>query len=212
MFAPTCKPTLIPGIYEHTSGAMIRRTVADVVATLYPEQRISQPNGSIRRAFARMARQRVSGGPVECFSGENDPINCTISHLTSWSLWDELQVIAAPIHLADHRLRAATTADLLLRFPDGALGIALLITEAQPQAIPEPWLAALGGALVMASDQLRTLIDRPFLIWASPLGITTTEHDPDDCTVPWVTGLETVTWLDALRNGSSSFAKAEPMA
>jgi hypothetical protein len=212
MFTPTCRPTPIPGIYEHTSGAMIRRTVAEVVASLYPEQRISQPNGSIRRAFARMARQRASGEPVVASDWGNVPINRTISHLTSWSPWDEAQIIAAPIHLADHRLRVATTADLLLRFPDGALGIALLITEAQPAAIPEPWLAALGGALVMASDQLRTVIDRPFLIWASPLGVTTTEHDPDDCTVPWVTGLETVVWLDALRNRSTGFAKAEAMA
>lgn len=212
MFTPTCKPSPIPGIYEHTNGSMIRRTVADVVAALYPEQRISQPNGTIRRAFARMARQRASGGPVERFSGGNDPISRTTAHLVSWGLWDEAQIIAAPLHLADHRLRVATTADLLLRFPDGALGIALLITEAQPSAIPESWLVALGGALVMASDQLRTVIERPFLIWASPLGVTTTEHDPDDCTVPWVSGLETVVWLDALRNCSTGFAKAEAMA
>lgn len=212
MFTPTCRPTPIPGTYQHTSGTMIRRTVAEVVAALYPEQRISQPNGSIRRAFARMARQRAAGGPVERFSGGNDPISRTTAHLVSWGLWDEAQIIAAPIHLADHRLRVATTADLLLRFPDGALGIALLVTEAQPPAIPEPWLAALGGALVMASDQLRTVIDQPFLIWASPFGVTTTEHDPDDCTVPWVTGLETVAWLDALRNRSTGFAKAEAMA
>jgi hypothetical protein len=212
MFTPTCKPTPIPGIYEHQSGTMIRRTVADMVAALYPEQRISQPNGTIRRAFARMARQRAAGGPVERFDGGNDPISRTTAQLASWGLWDELEIIAAPIHLADHRLRVATTADLLLRFPDGALGIALLITEAKPAATPEPWLAALGGALVMASDQLRTVIDRPFLIWASPLGVTTTYHDPDACTVPWVTGLETVVWLDALRNRSSSFAKAELVA
>jgi hypothetical protein len=212
MFTPTCKPTPIPGIYQHQSGAMIRRTVAEVVATLYPDQPIRQPNGSIRRAFARMARQRAAGGPVERFSGGNDPINRTTAHLASWGLWDEAQIIAAPLHLADHRLRVATTADLLLRFPDGALGIALLITEAQPSAIPEPWLATLGGALVMCSDQLRTVIDRPFLIWASPLGVTTTEHDPDDCTVPWVTGLETVAWLDALRNRSTDFTKAEATA
>ena len=64
----------------------------------------------------------------------------------------------------------------------------------------------------MASDQLRTVITRPLLIWASPLGITTTEHDPDACTMPWVTGLETVLWLDTLRNRSGSFAKAEPVA
>jgi hypothetical protein len=212
MFTPTCKPTPIPGIYQHTSGAMIGRTVAEVIASLYPEQRISQPNGTIRRAFARMARQRAAGGPVERFSGGSDPISRTTAHLTSWSLWDEPQIIAAPIHLADRRLRVATTADLLLRFPDGALGIALLITEAQPPAIPEAWLAALGGALVMASDQLRTLIDRPFLIWASPLGVSTTEHDPDACTVPWVTGLETAAWLHALRNDSTGFTKAEPVA
>jgi hypothetical protein len=212
MFTPTCKPTPIPGIYQHSSGAMIRRTVADVVANLYPDQPIRQPNGSIRRAFARMARQRAAGGPVERFSGGNDPINRTIAALASWSLWDEAQIIAAPLHLADHRARVATTADLLLRFPDGALGVALLITEAQPAAIPEPWLAALGGALVMASDQLRTVIARPLLIWASPLGVTFTEHDPDACTVPWVTGLETVVWLDALQNGSTGFTKAESMA
>ena len=212
MFSPTCKPTPIPGIYQHTSGAMIGRTVAEVVASLYPEQRISQPNGTVRRAFARMARQRAAGGPVEHFSRGNDPISRTTAALASWALWDEAQIIAAPLHLADHRLRVATTADLLLSFPDGALGIALLITEAQPPAIPEPWLAALGGALVMASDQLRTLITRPLLIWASPLGVNTTEHDPDDCTVPWVTGLETVVWLDALRNRSTGFAKAEAMA
>jgi hypothetical protein len=212
MFLATCKPTPIPGIYEHTSGTMIRRTVAEVVATLYPEQRISQPNGTIRRAFARMARQRAAGGPVDRFSRGNDPISRTTAALASWGLWDEAQIIAAPIHLADHRLRVATTADLLLRFPDGALGIALLITEAQPVAIPHPWLAALGGSLVMASDQLRTVITRPLLIWASPLGITTTEHEPDACTVPWVTGLETVLWLDTLRNGSGSFAKAVPVA
>ena len=212
MFAPTCKPTPIPGIYEHQSGAMIGRTVADVVATLYPEQPIRQPNGTIRRAFARMARQRAAGGPVERFDGGNDPISRTTAALASWALWEEVQIVAAPIHLADHRLRVATTADLLLQFPDGALGIALLITEAKPAAIPDPWLAALGGALVMASDQLRTVITRPFLIWASPFGITTTEHDPDACTVPWVTGLETVVWLDALRNRSGSFAKAEPVA
>ena len=212
MFTPTCKPTPIPGIYEHTSGAMIRRTVADVVASLYPEQPLRQPNGTIRRAFARMARQRAAGGPVERFDAGNDPISRTTAALASWALWEEAQIIAAPIHLADHRLRVATTADLLLRFPDGALGIALLITEAKPAAIPDPWLAALGGALVMASDQLRTLITRPLLIWASPLGITTTEHDPDACTVPWVTGLETVLWLDTLRNRSGSFAKAEPVA
>ena len=212
MFAPTCKPTPIPGIYEHQSGAMIGRTVADVVASLYPEQPIRQPNGTIRRAFARMARQRAAGGPVERFNWGNDPISRTTAALASWALWDETQIIAAPIHLADHRLRVATTADLLLRFPDGALGIALLITEAQPATVPEPWLAALGGALVMASDQLRTVITRPLLIWASPLGVTTTEHDPDACTVPWVTGLETVLWLDALRNRSGSFAKAEPVA
>jgi hypothetical protein len=212
MFTATCKPTPIPGIYEHQSGAMIRRTVADVVATLYPEQRISQPNGTIRRAFARMARQRAAGGPVERFSGGNDPINRTIAALASWALWEEVQIIAAPIHLADHRLRVATTADLLLRFPNGPLGIALLSTEAKPATVPEPWLAALGGALVMASDQLLTLITRPLLIWASPLGVTTTEHDADACTVPWVSGLETVVWLDGLRNGSISFPKAEPMA
>jgi hypothetical protein len=64
----------------------------------------------------------------------------------------------------------------------------------------------------MASDQLRTEIERPLLIWASPLGVTTTEHNPDACTVPWVTGLETVVWFNALRNRSSSFAKAEPVA
>jgi len=212
MFSPTCKPTPIPGIYQHTSGAMIGRTVAEVVASLYPEQPIRQPNGTIRRAFARMARQMAAGGPVERFSGGNDPISRTTAHLASWGLWEEAQIIAAPIHLADHRLRVATTADLLLSFPDGALGIALLVTEAQPEVIPEPWLAALGGALVMCSDQLRTVIDRPFLIWASPLGVTTTEHDPDDCTVPWVTGLETVAWLDALRNRSTGFTKAEAMA
>jgi hypothetical protein len=212
MFSPACKPTPIPGIYEHQSGALIRRTAAEVVASLYPEQRISQPNGTVRRSFARMARQRAAGGRVERFSGGKDPIGRTTAHLASWGLWERAQIIAAPIHLADHRLRVATTADLLLRFPDGALGIALLITEAQPPAIPEPWLAALGGALVMGSDQLRTVIDRPFLIWASPLGVTTTEHDPDDCTVPWVTGLETVVWLDALRNRSTCFAKAEAMA
>jgi hypothetical protein len=212
MFTPTCKPTPIPGIYQHSSGAMIGRTVAEVVASLYPEQRISQPNGTVRRAFARMARQRAAGGPVERFSRGNDPISRTTAALASWALWDEAQIVAAPIHLADHRLRVATTADLLLRFPDGALGIALLITEAKPSAIPDPWLAALGGSLVMASDQLRTVITRPLLIWASPLGITTTEHDPDACTVPWVTGLETVLWLDTLRNGSGSFAKAEPVA
>jgi hypothetical protein len=212
MFTATCKPTPIPGIYEHQSGAMIRRTVAEVVASLYPEHRISQPNGSIRRAFARMARQRAAGGRVERFNGGNDPINRTTAALASWALWEEAQIIAAPLHLADHRLRVATTADLLLRFPDGALGIALLITEAQPAAIPEPWLAALGGALVMASDQLRVLITRPLLIWASPLGVITTEHDPDACTVPWVTGLETVVWLDALRNGSTGFTKAELVA
>ena len=212
IFAPTCKPTPIPGIYEHQSGAMIGRTVADVVATLYPEQPLRQPNGTIRRAFARMARQRAAGGPVEPFDGGNDPISRTTAALASWALWNEAQIIAAPLHLADHRLRVATTADLLLQFPDGALGIALLITEAKPAAIPDPWLAALGGALVMASDQLRTLITRPLLIWASPLGITTTEHDPDACTVPWVTGLETVLWLDTLRNRSGSFAKAEPVA
>ena len=149
---------------------------------------------------------------MERFSGGNDPINRTIAALASRALWEEAQIIAAPLHLADHRLRVATTADLLLRFPDGALGIALLITEAKPAAIPEPWLAALGGALVMASDQLRTVITRPLLIWASPLSVATTEHDPDACTVPWVTGLETVVWLDALRNGSGGFPKAEPAA
>ena len=212
MFTATCKPTPIPGIYEHTSGAMIRRTVAEVVASLYPEQRISQPNGTIRRAFARMARRRAAGGPVERFSGGNDPINRTTAALASWALWEEAQIIAAPLHLADHRLRVATTADLLLRFPDGALGIALLITEAKPPSVPEPWLAALGGALVMASDQLRVLITRPLLIWASPLGVTTTEHDPDTCTVPWVTGLETVAWLDTLQKRSTGFSKAEAMA
>lgn len=212
MFAPTCKPTPIPGIYEHQSGTMIRRTVAEVVASLYPEQPIRQPNGTVRRAFARLARQRAAGGPVERFNGGNDPISRTTAALPSWALWDEAQIIAAPIHLADHRLRVATTADLLLRFSDGALGIALLITEAKPAIVPSPWLAALGGALVMASDQLRTLITRPLLIWASPLGITTTEHEPDACTVPWVTGLETVAWLDALRNRSDNFPKAEPVA
>jgi hypothetical protein len=212
MFSPTCKPTPIPGIYEHQSGAMIRRTVADVVAALYPEQRISQPNGTIRRAFARMARQRASGEPVVASDWGNVPINRTISHLTSWSPWDEAQIIAAPIHLADHRLRVATTADLLLRFHDGALGIALLVTEAEPAVTPEHWLAALGGALVMASDQLRTAIERPLLIWASPLGVSTTEHDPDECTVPWVTGLETVAWLDALQNRNAGFTKAQPTA
>jgi hypothetical protein len=212
MFSPTCKPTPIPGIYQHTSGAMIRRTVAEVVANLYPEQPIRQPNGNIRRSFARMARQRAAGGPVERFSGGNDPINRTTAALASWALWEEAQIIAAPLHLADHRLRVATTADLLLRFPDGALGIALLSTEAKPATVPEPWLAALGGALVMASDQLRTLITRPLLIWASPLGVTTTEHDADACTVPWVSGLETVAWLDTLQKRSTGFSKAESAA
>jgi len=212
MFSSTCKPTPIPGIYEHTSGAMIRRTVADVVNALYPEQRISQPNGTVRRALARMARQRAAGGPVERFNGGNDPISRTTAALASWGLWEEAQIIAAPLHLADNRLRVATTSDLLLRFPYGALGIALLITEAQPPSVPEPWLVALGGALVMASDQLRVLLTRPLLIWASPLGLITTEHDPDTCTVPWVIGLETVAWLDALRNGSTGFPKAEPAA
>jgi hypothetical protein len=191
---------------------MIRRTVAEVVATIYPDQPIRQPNGTVRRAFARMARQRAAGGSVERFSGGNDPFSRTTAHLASWGLWEKAQIIAAPLHLADHRARVATTADLLLRFPNGALGIALLITEAQPAAIPAPWLAALGGALVMASDQLRILITRPLLIWASSLRVITTEHDPDACTVPWVTGLETVVWLDALRNGSTGFTKAEPAA
>jgi hypothetical protein len=212
MFSPTCKPTQIPGIYEHQSGTMIRRTVADVVTNLYPEQRISQPNGTIRRAFARMARQRASGEPVERFSGGRDAISRTIAQLASWASWDNLEIIAAPLHLSDHRLRVATTADMLIRCPDGALGIALLVTEAEPAVIPEPWLTTLGAALVMTSDQLRTPIERPLLIWASPLGLTATLQDPDDCTVPWVTGLETVAWLDQLQNRNGSFTKAQLVA
>jgi hypothetical protein len=209
IFTPTCKPTPIPGIYQHSSGAMIRRTVAEVVASLYPEQPIRQPNGTVRRAFARMARQRAAGGPVERFSGGNDPISRTTAALASWALWEEAQIIAAPLHLADHRLRVATTADLLLRFPDGALGVALLITEAKPADVPVPWITSLGAALVMASDQLRVVLTRPLLIWASPLGVTTTEHDADACTVPWVSGLETVAWLDTLQKRSTGFLKAE---
>jgi hypothetical protein len=64
----------------------------------------------------------------------------------------------------------------------------------------------------MASDQLRVVLTRSLLIWASPLGVTTTEHDPDTCTVPWVTGLETVAWLDALQKRSTGFSKAESAA
>jgi len=212
MLLPSCRPTPIPGIYEHTSGIMIRRTVAEVLVSLYPEQPFCQPNGTIRRAFARMARQRAAGGPVERFSGGNDPINRTIASLCSWPLWKQAQILAAPLHLSDHRLRVATTADLLLQFSDGSLGVALLVTEAQPDSIPAPWLTALGAALVMASDQLRRVIANPLLVWASPLGVTTTIHDPDECSVPWVTGLETVVWLDALRNDSTGFSKAKVMA
>lgn len=212
MFTPTCKPTPIPGIYEHQSGTMIRRTVPDVLRSLYPEQPIRQPNGTIRRAFARMARQRAAGEPVAAVEGGSDPIAVTVAALASWRSWEVLEIIAAPLHLSDHRLRCAMTADLLLRFPNGHLGIALLITQPQPPVVPAPWLAALGAALVMASDQLRIVIERPVLIWACPLGVAITEHNPDHCTVPWVTGLETVVWLDALRNGSNGFTKAEPMA
>jgi len=212
MFTPTCKPSPIPGIYEHTNGSMIRSTVADVVAALYPEQPIRQPNGNIRRAFARMARQRAAGGPVVASDWGNDPISRTIAALASWASWDSLEIIAAPLHLSDHRLRVATTADMLIRCPDGALGIALLVTEAEPAVIPEPWLTTLGAALVMTSDQLRTPIERPLLIWASPLGLTATLQDPDDCTVPWVTGLETVAWLDQLQNRNAGFTKAQLVA
>lgn len=212
MFASTCKPTPIPGIYQHRSGEMIRRTVHDVVRSLHPEQPIRQPNGTIRRAFARMARQRAAGEPVALVERSADPIGATIAALASWGSWEALEIIAAPLHLTDHRLRVATTADLLIRHPDGSLGIALLATEPMPQTVPLPWLTHLGAALVMASDQLRTLIPRPFVIWATPFGVVTSEHNADDCTVPWVTGLETVLWLDALRNGGAGFSKAAPMA
>jgi hypothetical protein len=71
MFNPTCKPTPVPGIYEHQSGAIVRRTIAEVVATLYPYQPIRQPNGTIRRAFARIAASGPQEGLWSVLTGGN---------------------------------------------------------------------------------------------------------------------------------------------
>jgi hypothetical protein len=115
----------------------------------------------------------------------------TIDPLIGHPFWQQLQVLAAPLHLRHRRLPVATTADLLVRFRNGGdIGIGIVQPGSPEELNPRRVAAEAGAALAMLGDTHSWWPRRAFVIFCAN-GRTTVETIDHDTAVPiWLEGLD----------------------
>lgn len=114
----------------------------------------------------------------------------SIEPLIAHPFWQQLEVLAAPLHLRHRRHPVATAADVLVRFRNGGdHGIGLCYSSSPEQLNLQRVAAELGAGLALLGDTHGWWPRRAFALFCSP-GKTTVEVIDADTAVP--------AWIDAL--------------
>lgn len=168
-----------------------------ILDRLYPPSFLEAPrrDSLVVRAFVNYANSlynpaAASRGPWAPSMAPFTSALETIGPLIAHPFWQQLEVLASPLHLRHRRLPVATSADVLVRFRNGGdIGIGICFSCRPDQINPERVAAELGAGLALLGDSHSWWPRRAFVLFCSP-GKTTVELLEADTAVP--------AWIDAL--------------
>ncbi|MEY3462457.1 MAG: hypothetical protein RLZZ468_235 [Cyanobacteriota bacterium] len=195
------KPDPATGRYQLTRGGSAR-AAQRMIEVAYPTERPLPPRlNRIRGACAAHARRVAGHGPgwdagkAEGWLAEERAV---AEALVKHPFWSRLEVLAAPVHVADPVAPIGATADLLVRFVDGGdLGVAVIQTNPRELLLPDAVAAELGAVLLALSDSCGELVSRAFVIWAVPgRQIELMMVDADAATIAWVDAMGLCRWRE----------------
>jgi len=188
------------GGYTGTSGEQLL-SAHEVLNRVFPHSPLhAQRNPVIRRACVAYANSLHnpdvnSSGPwspaVAPFTDHSSSILPLVQH----RFWEQLEVLAAPIHLRHRRLPLATSAELLVRFRTGGdLGIGICQTAPREQLNPFHLEAEVGAAVALLADTWGWFPTRSFVLFCRPEQTTVELVDVDRALGRWVDAIEVYRW------------------
>jgi len=124
-----------------------------------------------------------------------------IQQLIQHPFWEQIEVLAAPLHLRHRRLAVATTADLVVRFRNGGdigLGICQCgqFTEVNPRRVA----AEIGACIALLGDTYSWWPRRAFVLFCSPGEIKVESIDSDQAVTPWVDAINLYKFMAKFNN------------
>lgn len=186
-----CAPSPADGAYRTPEG-ILAAPAGTLIDRLHRPHRDRPPKDrAIRQAVSRYATARFRDGIRLQVDGSRLPATPEVAALVGHGFWDHLTVMAAPAHLLCPRRLIGATVDLLVRFEDGGLGVALVQTAPKELLIPAALEAEVGAAVAMLNDQ-RQEVARAFLLWIGGGGVRLEMVEPGKALLGWCGVVETV--------------------
>jgi hypothetical protein len=180
-----CRPSPADAAYRTPEGLLAQPAGLLIDRVHRPPPDRPQRDRAIRQAVSRYATARFRDGVMLQADGARLPATAEVAALVGHAFWDRLTVIAAPAHLLCRRRMLATTVDLLVRFDDGGLGVALVQTSPAEQQNAEGLTAEIGAAVAMLNDQ-RQEVSKAFLLWITGGRVRIEMVDPWEGLRAWV--------------------------
>lgn len=186
-----CAPSPADAAYRTPEG-LLAAPAGTLIDRVHRPHRDRPPKDrAIRQAVSRYATTRFRDGIRLQADGSRLPATAEVAALVKHPFWDRLTVLAAPAHLLCPRRMIGTTVDLLVRFEDGGLGVALVQTTPKEVLVPAALEAEVGAAVAMLNDT-RQEVAKAFLLWVQGGAVRIEMVDPGRGLLGWCSVVETV--------------------
>lgn len=125
----------------------------------------------------------------------------TITALIQHPFWEQIDVLAAPLHLRHRRLAVATTAELLVRFRNGGdIGLGICQCGQPDELNPRRVAAEIGAAIALLGDTYSWWPRRAFVLFCSPGSTKIDTIEADTAVLPWLDAMDLFRYMARLHS------------
>jgi hypothetical protein len=115
----------------------------------------------------------------------------TITALIQHPFWEQIDVLAAPLHLRHRHLAVATTAELLVRFRNGGdIGLGICQCGQPDELNPRRVAAEIGAAIALLGDTYSWWPRRAFVLFCCPGSTKVETIEADTAVLPWLDAMD----------------------
>ena len=210
-------PEPAEGLFWHPApGGRVLMPARAVIDQAFPSRYGAPERCKLTRAaVASYARSRwgpaAKPTPWQPTAKSFDPVRPMVEALLAHGFWDRLEVIGSLVHLAVLRRDAAVTADLVVRFADGGLGVLAIWSGPDERIHPAaPW-AELGAAVAALSDAGLT-IAKAVVVWAGAgAGVALEARTGDEALQAWLDAADLERCLRRQQSAGSGYRVVVPV-
>jgi|GEM_PF-6169326 hypothetical protein len=183
----------------------IDRTFEQLVNEVHqPRQRIRRRTLEVRRALCATLRhlhhpKYRHRGPWRPEDARYTLFRSTIAPLLAHPIWHNA-VIAAPFLLYLRRPPVAGIVDVIIRHPDGSVGVIALHTTRREDHLVDAARAELGGIVAALADHQVVWVNHAITLWAAPGNTEAEYHHPDICLGLWTDAVDLARFESKLKS------------